>query len=358
MAALKTIQKGSTTITAGNTSTTATITSIDTSKSFLQVSVSCDNNDKSQKNALCRAWISSATQLTFSRNGNEYNLTIRWQVVEFTSGVVVQRGAESNIQGTRNVTITAVTLAKSWVSQTQENYNSYGLQWIDSLSCDLTTTTNLALVNTNTSTYAQTVRWEVVQYDNCSVQKFSQTMSASGTSDSTTISAVTMAKTALLLTGRTDQGTGFFNDSKEWLSWLTSTTAINHERGFGDTSARYIIGYAVSFTDNVSVARYSKTISAGTATGTVTLALTDYTRTLAYHTHAALQRQWSYTGAATADTCGMAQINPTSNTSATLTRGTTEDENKFRFETLEWLADRANSLLCFCPSPTFTGEAW
>jgi hypothetical protein len=84
------IQKGTATIAAGSNSTTATITAVDPTKAFLTWTLR--GNDANPDNLAVTGRLSNATTVTFTRAGTVGTVTIEWSVVEFTSGVLVQRG--------------------------------------------------------------------------------------------------------------------------------------------------------------------------------------------------------------------------------------------------------------------------
>jgi len=357
LAKLKAIQRGSATIAGGATSVTVTITSVDLAKTFLKFTFT-GNVEREGKRLDTIGYLNSATQVKFERlESDDDPINIEYFVVEFSSGVAVQRGSEANIQGTRNVTISAVTLAKSFVLLNGYNGYEYGIAWDSSLQGTLTTTTNLALYNNNSRAYSSLFRWEVVEYDSCSVQRSTKTMSSSGTTDSTTISAVTTGKTMISLNGSTEQGTGFFNPSKEWVCYLSATTTVSWVRGYGDTSVRKTTLEVVSFSDPVAVTRFQTAFAIGDTSKTITVALADVARAFMIY-QSIFHQQWN-SSSATSDTkagFGRGQLN--SATQAQINREAgTYDQGTFYWELVEFLRDNVG-ILCFCPSPTFTGEAW
>ena len=78
--AIKSIQKGQTTIAAASASNTATITSVDTDKSVLIFSLTAGSNSVT---GLARGVITNATTLTFTRVGTTGDTIVEWQVVEY-----------------------------------------------------------------------------------------------------------------------------------------------------------------------------------------------------------------------------------------------------------------------------------
>lgn len=86
---VKSIQRGTSTMTTGSTNVTATISSVNLSKSILLMTndVAVDiNNTNGLNSAMVRGRLNSSTQLSFDRTSNAAatgTLSIDWQVIEF-----------------------------------------------------------------------------------------------------------------------------------------------------------------------------------------------------------------------------------------------------------------------------------
>lgn len=79
--AIKAIYRGTIAIT-GATSATATITSVDTSKSILTL-LGFESSETTVSNTAVRLALTNATTVTASRNGSTGTVTVGYQVVEY-----------------------------------------------------------------------------------------------------------------------------------------------------------------------------------------------------------------------------------------------------------------------------------
>ena len=151
MASIKSVQSGTVTIADNSASNTATITSVATDKSFLMFTVRHNNVSlQDNRDTKVRGVLTNATTVTFDRAGaatGQGTCVISWFVIEYTSGVTVQRGTVAGINATtHNVTLpTAVTLSQSWPIVSQQGQTNYDYAFADTVQAEITTTTNLAL---------------------------------------------------------------------------------------------------------------------------------------------------------------------------------------------------------------------
>jgi hypothetical protein len=77
---VKTVQRGSLSIMGTNSSSTATVTAVDTSKTILLISTS---GGSEFSNTLVRAQVTNSTTLTFRRAGGGANISVEWQLIEY-----------------------------------------------------------------------------------------------------------------------------------------------------------------------------------------------------------------------------------------------------------------------------------
>ena len=92
-AGVQSIQSGSTTIVGGLDTSAVAITAVDPTKSILIFSSTHAGNEP--QNFMVGGELTNATTITFARSnagGGAGTASIAWQVVEFASGVLVQRG--------------------------------------------------------------------------------------------------------------------------------------------------------------------------------------------------------------------------------------------------------------------------
>jgi hypothetical protein len=204
--------------------------------------------------------LNSATQLTITTSAADATLTVRWYVVEFLSGVSVQRGLANLAAATATtpaVLGTAVNLASSFALVT-ERMNSatqtFDERW--TVRAQLTTTTNLQLTRNATGT-AVSVAWQVIQIDSAAVQSGTTTIAINAT-------VATAALNPPVDTGRTflvfSRSAGSLVAGDERLyqvtGQITAPNTITFTRVFQTGTANDqvdIVWYAVRMTDGTTV---------------------------------------------------------------------------------------------------------
>ena len=268
MAALSDLQSGSITIAAGSASQTATVTAIVLANSFLRFSWYTATT--SDAVGAVRGNITDTMTLTFTRNTTTTAITVDWEVVEFSSGVTTQRGSVTHSSATTNVTISAVTTAKSWPIVT---FSTADTTWSASyvgIQASITTTTNLALVSNAAS--SNVVEWQVIQYDNCTSALYSPTINNDSLGGTQAITSVTQNKTLLFDSFYADDDPHTPENFGRWA--LTSATVVTYTNpADSGTGSHYHKLYVVSFTDSIAVQRASTSLAVGgttTTTATVT----------------------------------------------------------------------------------------
>lgn len=113
-----TVQRGQTVFTASDTSKTATITSVDTTKSFILATGRINVTSANAEHFCFTADLTNATTLTFQRGTASGTLTVEWQVVTITDikSLQVKTGSvTSSGSNQTDVTITSVDTTKSIV---------------------------------------------------------------------------------------------------------------------------------------------------------------------------------------------------------------------------------------------------
>lgn len=265
MATIKAVQTGTVSFLATDTSKTATITAITTANSVLYLTHSGNNSTQPAQNSV-RGAVTNTTTLTFTRTGTGtgFTLQVEFFLVEFTSGVTVQRGSQNlGDAASANVTITTSSLTTSW-SVCSWSLDGFGMHQDNFVSHYLSTTTNLAIVRGTTGDYL-IVEWQVVTYDNATVQQVSKSLLTTDTTNTSTITSVTTTKTFLEFSYLT--GTGAGQNNYCWNSYLTNATTITYSRITASPSAT-TRDYVISISDAIAVQRGEKALADGTATGT------------------------------------------------------------------------------------------
>ena len=115
-AVIKSVRRGSATILSGLTSAAITIPTIDPAKSVLMISFTADSGGEEPRLSVCSCRISSPTELTFYRRiQSAQRLLIKWQVIEYASGVSVQRGTLSGTGVSFAAPISSIDTTRSYV---------------------------------------------------------------------------------------------------------------------------------------------------------------------------------------------------------------------------------------------------
>jgi len=199
MAIIKQVYKGDVVLSSSSTTTNVILSdAVDTTKSILLFSVRTSAANWQIPQSVIAGYLVDSTTITFGRAivSSSVEIVVSWQVIEFFSGVNVQRGV-TNMSSNTNVTISTVDLTKSFVICTlaSEGWSSYtDYNYEECVRARLTSSTNLNL-SIQTSQYSQTVTWQVIEYDNCNVQQIDYTIPTSATISDLTISTIDPERT-------------------------------------------------------------------------------------------------------------------------------------------------------------------
>jgi len=285
MATIKTVQSGTATIADNSASITATITSVATDKAFLTFTVRHNNVNtlEESRDLLVRGVLTNSTTLTFDRDSavsGQGTCVISWYVIEYTSGVTVQRGTVAGINATtHNVTITAVTLAQSWPIVSMQGFAGRDeIKQRHTIRAEITTTTNLALTNAANASTCD-FAWQVIDYTGASVQKITKALANTGTTQTSTITSVTMAQT--FLQGSHYQATDWtIYPGQFWTAYLSDASTITYTCFENQGKDNHAITYVISSSE-FGVTRYvtSLTNSQTSKTQSVSPAISDTTKT-------------------------------------------------------------------------------
>ncbi len=260
------IQDGTTVLSNGSSSTTATISAVDTTKAFLTYSIR--GSDTDPQDLWVTGVLTNSTTITFAREGTQGDVTIEWAVTEFSSGVTVQRGVAAMSATPTNVAITSVDLTKSFPLI---NHRAGGTVFgeNDFVSAQLTSSTNLRLA-TATSTFSNVVPWQVVTYDEAAVQTGTVSFGTGDVIRTAAPSAFDATKGWLTYTVTTDDGTATNIGQKLVRGRITDSTTLTFDRS-SSGQAMTVRWYLVEFTDSTEVQRGSAAFASGTSSITATL---------------------------------------------------------------------------------------
>lgn len=281
MPSLKSIQSGTAVIAAGSTTTTVSLgSSITASKAFLRHSAKVDTGGAQDSGRGAISGYITSTQAIFSRNisGSASDVTIKWFIVEYSSGVSVTRGSYAGANATTpDISLgTTVNLSKSWAQcSTQGNY-SYDYGGRETVSASLPDTTHIRLrAVTDSGTYAVTY-WEVIEYDTAVVLSLFNGTVTSAMGLSGTISlGTTVDTTKTVIFGNAYNSVSGFGSSRYELTWNLSSTVINWQRSAAYQDRTYY--FQVVTLPEVSVQRNTATMAPSQSSINVSLgaALTD-----------------------------------------------------------------------------------
>jgi hypothetical protein len=277
-AALNSAQSGTAVISNGSTSSSAIISSVDLSKAFLVFSVR--HNAASPADGLVSGQITSPTNVIFRRVGSSADVTVEWSVVEFTSGVTVQRGSEPlAAAATRNVSLTSTDLARSFPIVSQRAGGTV-VSDDDFARARLTSATNLEL-----SAYAaradSVVEWQVVEYTDAAVQSGDVSF---GSGDSTKtvagLSAFASDTAWLVYSNKRDSSSQTNIGQKLVRGLVTSPTSLLFDRG--QTGAPLdLTWHLVEFQDDTGVQHANASFTGAQLQADVPITAVDPTRSIA-----------------------------------------------------------------------------
>jgi len=271
MAVFKSIQEG---VLSGWTdnSQAITISAVDTTKAFVKISYRIDSADPQYYLINCQ--LENSTTVRIKRYSGGVAVTIHWQVIEFTSGVTVQRGVRYMNSTTENISISSVDLSKSFPIITWLNLGTQ-FSTEDAMQAYISSSTNLELKAYGAGGTVE-VQWQVIEYDNASVQVVHDHIVNSDNTNAT-ISAVNLDKTFYVGSwGSSLAPTGTHN-MPSW--FLTSTTNLQFYRFDPSTNVVRATVYIIS-TDDVNVQRGEFPINSGNYSNDHVLTAVNLDRTL------------------------------------------------------------------------------
>jgi len=267
------------TIAMGSLTQSVTITSVNPLKAFVICRESASNGSQASDRVNCQ--LNSATTLTVTIGVADANVIVRWHVVEFLSGVSVQRGLVTTATfaagvATVNVTLTtAVNLTKAFPLMTATTATTS--RTVDeevTPTAELTTGTNLRLTR-NQSGNPIAVAWQVVQIESASVQKGTLNMLQGSLTITAPLSPpVDVARTFLIFTANGGNNVNGVESRYRTTGVITNSTTLTFTRAVngGGGNDVDISWFAVRMTDGTTVQRSSNT-TASAATTTMNAAI-------------------------------------------------------------------------------------
>jgi hypothetical protein len=278
MAAIPTVQRGTKTFNAADSSMTIVRgtdagfdTTVDATKTILRITVR--TTETSLPRMLMRWTLTDGNTITVTRGLATGTPIIEWELISFATGVVTQYPTATF--GTGDTTATASIAAASlgggrWIIPCGQRIASgttlsqYPVRWL------FDSTTQVS-ANRELTGGALTANCCVVEYDDATVEVVTHALSASTdvTVNKTLTTPVSLSNAAVW--GGVSDATGVTINALSWSGYLTSTTNLRFSRGLGTSMSGNLIAYVVSFNDATAVQQL--TAAHGSGTGTVNNAL-------------------------------------------------------------------------------------
>lgn len=333
-AAFQSVQQGAVSNTL-NGIQSVTISSVDPATSFLMFSTASNSNRPVGTEV--RGRLASATTVEFERVTNEATpatITIRWYVVSYACGVRVQRG-DVSMAGVNVLDVPIAPVRSTASSFVTWSTTAAGTDSIwgedDTLTGDLTSTSNLQFRAGAVTGATRMQSWQVIEFLNPSdatVIRGSTSMLGTSLSTAVTLpSAVDLTKT-FVLASFTSSGTGADQGARMLRAQLTSSTVLTIDRLIsGSPDSIEAISYqVVQLNEGSSVQSGSAAFASGAATATATVSAIDPSRSLAFGSvQQGAGQSFGRSSYAADDVMGVASaaVAVTNSTTLTLTRANT-----------------------------------
>ncbi len=242
------------------------------------------------------------TTITFTSNATTTDISVEWEVVEFLTDTVVQRGVTTMAASgavsdaapqVTNLAVTAATLGKTYVL-ISERYNVTRANEDESwtVRAQLTTATNLQLTR-NEASSAVTVAWQVVTFTDTTttVQSGLVSINAGATTATAAITAVDTTRSFLLMNRRGSSNSGGVED--EYMCWgrfvllasppnpANTSNQLLFTRGSNKNKVD-ICWYVVTLGASSAVDSGTMSMATNVLTQDVTIAAVDMTKAIVY----------------------------------------------------------------------------
>lgn len=234
-AAIKSVQRGQTTIT-GATSNTATLSpTMTTTNAAIQFNgMTTTHTSTTQAHFMGAARITATNTVTVSKGTTTADGTVYWVAAEFNSGILNSSTQANNVLVTTSTpattTITGVTTTQTtlwWGGQTSASTGSAA--WCNAVAITLTNGTTVTGTMNNSPSSGTTAYFTAVEHKSVDIKTINRattTISSGSSSTDTAITAVDTTLTAPNFLGSTTSATASFSTS--WIfPKVTLTSATN-----------------------------------------------------------------------------------------------------------------------------------
>ena len=250
MATIRQVERFTVTFSGVSTTKTLTTTLLDITKAFLVFGI--EETSSSPQYGQVRGQITNTTTLTFTRYASDaLDVVVTGYVVEFTDGVTVQRGSHTRADVSSEVTLSSLDLTKSFrICSFSIAGSAYGNDDFQrSRLYDDAGTKKLQFQSIGGS--AGIVDWQVVEYDDCSVQRGLCTITTGSASITDSITSVDRNKSWLISDFETAAANPATNQIR---GQINSTVQLTFDRALTDaTNLMNISWEVVEFTDGTIV---------------------------------------------------------------------------------------------------------
>jgi len=281
-----TLNNGTCAISGGSLTTSCTISPSlsDTTKTFMVFQATSSNNTPNSSNVRC--FLVNASTITCDRFGTTGPVNIRWQTVEFTSGVSVEHMTPACVGDITNVLVTTpvADMAKTFLVYSHAQ-GGVIQDFNDRRTVRLTTTSNVEIRQSGIGGCAPegtANALQVIQFTNASVTR-GLTGAMMGSSLSVPgLPAVNTSKTMLIYSYRT------LNSSEPNIAAglvrgrIDSTTSLSFTRGDLSGQIDAIAWERIEFTDATTVQQIDVNMPAGVGTANSTITAVDTSRSIAF----------------------------------------------------------------------------
>jgi len=284
-AVIKGVQSG-TAVSSGNGVVTVGITAVDPAKSFLVFQTRSSSNRPPGSMIIGRL-NAGGTAVEFVRTTTETStIDIQWSVVEFLSGVSVQRGEVNQSSTTINVPITPVASTSQafvlWSKVPGAGHYIWSLD--DPILGELTSTSNLQFrVDQTSSTHV--IAWQVVEFTNAAdinVQKGSTALLGSSASVDIALPTPVDVSKAFVLAGFRTSGSGADVGERMIRAQIIDANTLRIDRSRTGDSLTEIVWQVVELKDGSSVQHGSEPFPLGTVQRSVAITPVNTSRAVAF----------------------------------------------------------------------------
>jgi hypothetical protein len=273
---VKNVQSGS--IAMNPATRNVALTAVDMGRTFVLCHNRTEDGDDPDQRVTCD--LTSATNLQIRSEDPDNDNIVQWHVVEFTSGIAVQRGLATiprNQPGgapfNLNVALTPVDPTRSFVLISERfDEGNAGRDEIWTIRARLSSPTNLELSrNREGGADDVLVAWQVIQMQDATVQSGTTAITNNNTFVSVPITAVDTSKTFVVFTRRAENGINGREGRYQVRGELTNATTLTFTRA-GNSDDVDIAWFAVTLNDGTTVQRGTTTLANNNNTANVALA--------------------------------------------------------------------------------------